>query len=563
MSNSLFGSVGIADPTDPRTLAAVQRAQQLKTQGMNDAQVIQQLQQEGGMVPLDKLYLAYTRMKNAQPAQPAPQTSIAQQMGVTPAAPQTPVPAAPPMPPQGRMPPQKETPKPPVLNSEEEGIAGLPVHNIGNNYAGGGIVSFDGGGGVRDPFAFSSDPFDYSNLFRGQPMAAANVTTPPVSPTQNGPSEADIKSIGQLLTGSPAGIPAISGGGYSFSQLKGLIGPPVTYTPVKPNLISVEDTLKNYDDYRKAHNLDASTNDYIDALNKEQAGVTSNLDFANRMALAKAGSEAAEYGTPIHGGLLGAINHGIGVYASGMEAARERSQAENRALLKAQYDATHGAELERMADYKISSSETHRQNESAGALAAQEDQSQKLLAQGTNAQNLQLAGLAVQSQGSANQTALTRAAYNMDPSKRVENAIIAAVAQNRPDLIPQIVKYGGDVASVNPSVIRTGETVDAANERAANAIRQRNDALRTNTLRQEIAKAEGGPAGAMQMAPDGTLPPAQQAIVNDLRQKKAELAQLIGRLNGPRTGVDPIVGTAPMGGASIGTYDPTTGSIVR
>jgi hypothetical protein len=188
MSISSLRNASLAPSTTERLGVVQQEVAHLKQQGMPDAQIAAMMQTKfmDGNVPLTTLYGLLKQIQSASPPAPAPpQGDIAtqaaqkvlamkqaqQQPGLNvqqlqqslqpPPPPQPPQGGPPqqgPMPPQG-MPPQGMPPQgaaPPMPQGphmRSGGLADLPVHNVGNEYASGGIVAFDEGGDIQNELA--------------------------------------------------------------------------------------------------------------------------------------------------------------------------------------------------------------------------------------------------------------------------------------------------------------------------------------------------------------------------------------------------------------------------
>ena len=141
-------SMGIGvNLSDPRTAAAAARFHQLLQNGVPKEQASQIMQQEGGMIPIANLAIAYQQLQDAakrSQVQPPSPGTVAQHIFAADAQMhgQMPPQQMPPQMPPQQMPPQQMPPQQP--DPRMAGVANLPNTMGATGYGGGGIVAFSG-----------------------------------------------------------------------------------------------------------------------------------------------------------------------------------------------------------------------------------------------------------------------------------------------------------------------------------------------------------------------------------------------------------------------------------
>ena len=151
-------SMGIGvNLSDPRTAAAAARFHQLLQNGVPKEQASQIMQQEGGMIPIANLAIAYQQLQDAakrsQVPPPSPGT-VAQHIFAADAQMHGQMPPQQ-MPPQ-QMPSQQMPPQQP--DPRMAGVANLPNTMGATGYKGGGIVAFNGENDEQQVSADTDDP---------------------------------------------------------------------------------------------------------------------------------------------------------------------------------------------------------------------------------------------------------------------------------------------------------------------------------------------------------------------------------------------------------------------
>ena len=170
-------SMGIGvNLSDPRTAAAAARFHQLLQNGVPKEQASQIMQQEGGMIPIANLAIAYQQLQDAakrsQVPPPSPGT-VAQHIFAADAQMHGQMPPQQ-MPPQ-QMPSQQMPPQQP--DPRMAGVANLPNTMGATGYKGGGIVAFNGENDEQQVFA---DPRGDTSGYG--PFIDPNAGAPPVHP---------------------------------------------------------------------------------------------------------------------------------------------------------------------------------------------------------------------------------------------------------------------------------------------------------------------------------------------------------------------------------------------